>query len=121
MYFLLKVKGNNVSTYLDKSTVLHIIRDMAHNKFSKELGKEVTFDFPNPPRAVEVRWNPDRVRTKCTIDGRVLTKGEFAALIGMSSNTYIDVSNNNTSQIRKDTLEKLLSVGCTLNDLIEVV
>lgn len=94
---------------------------MAHKKFSKELGQEVKFDFPNPPREVEVRWNPDRARMKCTIDGKVLNKGEFAALIGMSTNTYIDVSNNNTAQIRKETLEKLLSIGCTIEDLIEVV
>lgn len=96
---------------------------MSNRKLIRKKIDKVVSAFSKAPVPVRVVLNPDRVRLKCTkVDGEVLTKGEFADWIGISENSYGDISNDNTVQIRKETIAAIISAtGCRLDDIFEIV
>jgi transcriptional regulator with XRE-family HTH domain len=67
------------------------------------------------PTPVKVVFDPEPVRQKTG-----LTKQKFAALIKVSQNGYTGLSNN-PSQVRLETLGKILTAtGCSISDLYRV-
>lgn len=95
---------------------------MTYKVTSPKLKFELFVDFERKPAQVDVQFNPEKVRMRCTKkDGTPLTKAEFAALIGLTSNGYSGLSNQPTQQ-RNGTIARIISAtGCRLEDLFEEI
>lgn len=93
------------------------------NKISHpDLDYKILADFEKKPSPTLVKFVPENVRQRCKDEyGNVLTKGAFAALIGVSVTGYTSMSNHPT-MMRAETLSKIMTAtGCKLEDLFEVV